>query len=245
MERGTGRLEVHADARAVAVRGAELFLETVRAAVHARGSCSVALSGGTTPRATYEEIARRAGHDSSLWADVKVFWGDERCVSADDAQSNERMVRESLLAGIAIPARQVFPMRCMGDVEVAARRYDALLRQHLGARPRFDLVLLGLGDDGHTASLFPGNALLEESERWVGVTRRSSESFTRITITLAAINLAGRVIVLVSGAGKADALRRTLDGDPRVPASLVRPADGELHWLVDADAARRLGGIVG
>lgn len=232
-------LEVYTDARAVAMRGAELFVDSVSAAVHARGRCSIALSGGSTPRATYDEIARRAGRDGSLWAGAQVFWGDERCVPPHDARSNERMARESLLAHVPIPARHVFPMRCLGDAEAAARRYEDLIREHLGARPRFDLVLLGLGDDGHTASLFPGSALLEEPERWVGVTRRSSESFTRITLTLAAINLAARVIFLVSGAGKADALQRALAGDPRAPASLVRPAGGDLYWLVDAEAARR------
>ncbi|MCC6528056.1 MAG: 6-phosphogluconolactonase [Polyangiaceae bacterium] len=234
-------LEVHTDARAVAMRGAELFLESVHAAVHARGRCGIVLSGGSTPRATYEEIARRAGNDRALWAGAQVFWGDERCVPADDERSNERMARESLLARVPIPARHVFPMRCMGDAEAAARRYEDLIREHLGAMPRFDLVFLGLGDDGHTASLFPGNALLEETERWVGVTRRSSESFTRITLTLAVINLAARVIFLVSGAGKAEALQRALAGDLRAPASLVQPANGDLYWLVDAAAARRLG----
>jgi 6-phosphogluconolactonase len=151
------------------------------------------------------------------------------------------MARESLLAHVPIPKHHVFPMRCMGDAEAAASRYEDLLREHLGARPRFDLVFLGLGDDGHTASLFPGSALLEDTERWVGVARRSSESFTRLTITLAAINLAARVVFLVSGAAKADALRRSLAGDPLVPASFVRPSAGDVYWLVDVAAARRLG----
>jgi 6-phosphogluconolactonase len=234
-------VEVHTDAGAVAKRGADLFLESVRAAVHARGRCGIVLSGGSTPRATYEEIARRAGHDGSLWAGAQVFWGDERCVPSDDARSNERMARESLLDRVPVPAGYVFPMRCVGDAEAAARRYEDLIREHLGARPRFDLVFLGLGDDGHTASLFPGSALLEETERWVGVTRRPSESFTRITLTPAAINLDARVIFLVSGAGKADALQRALAGDPRAPASLVQPAGGDLYWLADAAAARLLG----
>ena len=235
-------LEVHTDAGAVALRGAELFLEGARTALQTQGRCGIVLSGGSTPRATYEQIAQRAGDEASLWAHAQVFWGDERCVPSGDVRSNERMARESMLTRVAIPARQIFPMRCVGDADAAARRYEALLREHLGARPRFDLVFLGLGEDGHTASLFPGSALLEETEYWVGVARRPSESFARLTLTLVTINLAARVIFLVSGAGKADALRRALAGDPRAPASWVRPAEGELHWLVDADAARRLGG---
>lgn len=233
-------VEHHIDAGALAVRAADLFLNSMRTSARRNGRFTVALSGGGTPLATYQEIARRAGRDEAPWADAHVFWGDERCVAVDDERSNERMARRALLSRVPIPEAQIHPMRCAGDSVAATSRYEDLLRAHFGARPRFDLILLGLGEDGHTASLFPGSVLLALTKEWVGFERRSGEEFGRLTLTLPAINQAARVVFLVSGARKAEALRRALSGDRDIPAGRVQP-DGELHWLVDASAARLLG----
>jgi 6-phosphogluconolactonase len=233
-------VEHHSDAGSLAMRAAELFMSSMVTSVRTQGRFTVALSGGGTPRATYEGLARRAGRDEAPWANVHVFWGDERCVPVDDERSNERMARAALLSHVPIPEAQIHPMRCARDSVAATSRYEELLRAHFGARPRFDLVLLGLGEDGHTASLFPRSALLTLTKDWVGFERRSGEEFGRLTLTLPAINQAARVVFLVSGARKAEALRRALSGDRDIPAGRVQP-DGELRWLVDASAARLLG----
>lgn len=231
-------VEIYADAAALAARAADLFWTILRTSVRSNGRFSVALSGGHTPRATYAEVARRANGTTTPWADVHVFWGDERCVPVTDERSNERMARAELLSRVPIPEAQIHPMRCAGDA-AAAKKYEDLLRADLGAHQRFDLVLLGLGEDGHTASLFPGSALLSVTDEWVGFERRPGEDFGRLTLTLPVINESACVMFLVEGATKAEPLRRATSGDQRIPASLVRP-EGEIYWLVDAAAARLL-----
>jgi 6-phosphogluconolactonase len=216
---------------------AELIVATAREAVLARGRCAIALAGGETPRAAYRRLATAPVE----WARCDLFWGDERCVAADDERSNYRAARLALLD--AVPA-QAHPIECAGDPEAAARRYEAALRAHFGGGPcRFDLVLLGLGADGHTASLFPGSAAAAERERWVVPVRVAGQPYARVTLTARAINAARTVLFLVSGAAKAPALHRVLEG-PRdaapAPAQLVHPEEGRVVWLVDEDAAHLL-----
>lgn len=234
-------VEIHADTAALAARAADLFWTVMSTAVRSKGRFTVALSGGDTPRATYADVARRASGTAASWEDVHIFWGDERCVPATDERSNEHMARTALLSRVPIPEAQIHPMRCAGDAAAAAKMYEGQLRAQLGTRPRFDLVLLGLGEDGHTASLFPTSALLSVTEEWVGVAQRPGEGFARLTLTLPVINESACVMFLVEGATKAEALRRAIAGDRSIPASLVRPA-GDLYWLVDAPAARLLEG---
>jgi 6-phosphogluconolactonase len=233
--------EIVTDPQAIAARAADLFLRRMRTAVRTSGRFSVALSGGRTPRATYAEIAARAGREPLPWDRTHLFWGDERCVPAGDPRSNERMARETLLERVPAPTANIHPMRCGGDPAAAASACEAALRLHFGADPRFDLILLGMGPDGHTASLFPASPLLAAGvSHWVGWDRRPGEAFDRLTLTLAVINRAACVVFLVSGAEKAATLRRLLTGQGGdLPAARVRP-EGELHWLVDAAAARLL-----
>ncbi|MDR7568726.1 MAG: 6-phosphogluconolactonase [Armatimonadota bacterium] len=218
------------------VPGRELGAGGGGCAAGARGA-EVALSGGRTPRRLYELLAE----DPRIpWPQIEVFWGDERYVPPGDPRSNAQMAREALLGRIAIPPENVHPMPThFGDPEDAARAYETILRAVFGRRPRFDLVLLGMGSDGHIASLSPGSSALPELERWVVAVWTEADPPVRLTLTLAAINQARRVDVLATGAEKRQALRRALRGsrDPvRCPASGVRPRDGVVVWWVDRAA---------
>jgi 6-phosphogluconolactonase len=235
---------IYHDAEALSLAAAELFAAEARQSVLARGRFTIALAGGSTPRRTYELLAREPFIDQVPWQSTHIFWGDERCVPADDPRSNALMARQTLLDHIPIPLEQVHPMVCDRSPQQAAVKYEALLRDFFpNGHPRFDLVLLGLGENGHTASLFPGTAVLEEQQRWVAEVYVAEEGMHRLTLTAAAINQAALVVFLVSGSDKALILRKVLKEaqDPRsIPAKLIKPVDGGLLWLVDRDAARLL-----
>ncbi len=237
-------IRIFDDPEALSLGAAEFFADTARDAVAARGRFSVALSGGSTPRRTYETLARPSFRDRVDWARTHVFWGDERCVDLDDPRRNALMAQEALLRHVPVPAGQVHPMDCLPDPREAARRYEALLRNFFtGGEPRFDLILLGLGENGHTASLFPGAAVLAEAARWVAEVYVAEPDLHRLTLTAPFINRAATVAFLVAGAAKAAVVREVIAGprDPRrLPAQLIRPEPGELHWLLDKGAAGAL-----
>jgi 6-phosphogluconolactonase len=178
------------------------------------------------------------------WENTHVFWGDERCVPSDDARSNERMAREALLDHVPIPASQIHPIQCVHAPNQVARQYEALLRTFFAEQPpRFDLVLLGLGENGHTASLFPGTPVLDERERWVADVYVAEQNLYRITLTAPLINQAALVVFLVAGNTKARVLSEVLEGlrdIHRLPAQLIQPTKGDLRWLVDRPAADML-----
>jgi 6-phosphogluconolactonase len=227
-------LVVVPDARALARRAAERILEAVRGAVAERGRCSVALAGGSTPRATYEVLGSSALAAALPWPAVDWYFGDERAVPPDHAESNYRAAVETLFAGREQALASVNRMPGdAADLEAAAREYGERLPEAL------DLLLLGMGEDGHTASLFPGSpALAERSARVVVVTGPKPPN-PRLTVTPPVIEAARATLVLVSGAGKADALARALEGplDPgSTPAQLARGGT----WIVDRAAAERL-----
>ena len=236
-------IRTHPDAASLARAAAEHFVTLAAEAIAARGRFAVALAGGSTPRATYallttEEFAARVD-----WSRVHVFWGDERCVPPDHPDSNYRMVREALLDKIPIPTENVHRIRGELSPDQAAVAYHEKLEAVLGANARFDLILLGMGANGHTASLFPGTAALHEQARWVMAHYVDKLGMWRVTLTPVAINAAAHVTFIVSGAGKAEQLREVLAGpyQPDVlPAQIVRPTDGHLLWLVDAAAAVHL-----
>ncbi len=217
-------------------------------AIEARGECAIALAGGDTPRALYGYLATPPTRDRIAWGRVRIFWGDERGVAPEDPRSNFRMAQETLLSRVPVPADRIHRMPAdHPDLEAAAEAYAALLREHLPAAPdgwpRFDLVLLGLGEDAHTASLFPGSPVLEETRRAVVAYTVPHLGMSRMTLTLPVLNHAGEVLFLVSGAQKAQALWAVLEGprDPdRVPAQGIRPAGGRVVWVVDAAAASSL-----
>ncbi len=241
-------VHIYTDAEALTRGAAAEFVRLARQAIAARGRFTVALSGGSTPERLYRLLARpaQAYRAGVAWERVYVFFGDERCVLPDHAESNYRMAHAALLAHVPVPAANVFRMRGEDpDANRAARDYECRLQSFFGTEdaPRFDLILLGLGTDGHTASLFPGTAALDESARLVVANRVEKFDAHRLTLTLPVINHAAHVIFLVSGAEKADAVRRVLEpqaGEAGTPASLVRPRDGELTWLLDSAAAARL-----
>ena len=206
------------------------------------GRFSVCLSGGSTPRRMYERIATPAIASRFPWPRVHWFWGDERFVPPDDPASNYRMAREALLARAPVPGGNVHPIPTQGvSPEQAAEAYEATLKRYHGAdilgpdRPLFDVTLLGIGDNGHTASLFPGQPALRETRRWA-VATIGVDSEPRITLTYPALDSSREVAFLATGAGKRDMVARARTGDREIPAGLVRPV-GRVHWFLDRAAS--------
>jgi 6-phosphogluconolactonase len=230
------RLFVEPDAAAAARRTAELFVEAADRAVEARGVFRAALSGGATPQAAYRLLSGELA-DRVRWSCCEFFFGDERCVPFGDRRSNFLAASESLLAPARVRPERVFRMEGELEPEEAARRYEAVLCAAAGGVPVLDLVLLGIGEDGHTASLFPGTAALEERRRWVVPSEAPDEPRRRLTLTLPAINAARAVVFLVCGAAKAGAAALARSGGD-VPAARVRP-EGGLAWVLDRAAAGR------
>jgi 6-phosphogluconolactonase len=226
-------------AAALADAVAARFVAAAAEAISSRGQFIVALSGGSTPRGTYLRLGTEALVSKVMWSRVQVLWGDERCVPPDHVESNYRMARETLLDRVPVPAANVHRIQGEDDPATAAAAYEATLR----ALARIDLVLLGLGEDGHTASLFPGGAAVHEQTRWVMAARASAASMWRITLTPAVINAAAEVLFLVSGSAKAGILRRVIEGPRRpqeLPAQAIAPFNGRVRWCVDAAAAAEL-----
>jgi len=237
-------MELFDDLESLSRAAAALFARTARQAVESRGRFSVLVSGGETPRRTYELLAEEPYRSGLPWQRVHLFFGDERCVPAGDPRSNARMLRRALVDKVPLAERQIYPIACDSDPHEAARAYETVLRDFFnGELPVFDLAMLGLGDDGHTASLFPCSPVLAEQERWTAVGRRAGEDFRRVTLTAPLLNRSGLVLFLVAGEGKARVLKKLLEGpfDPDlIPAQLIKPVEGEVVWFVDHAAAALL-----
>ena len=239
---------VLADAAEVAQAAADLFRRACADAVGARGVCAVALAGGSTPKGLYSLLATDTSLRRSIpWDRIEFFWGDERHVAPDHRDSNYRMADEAMLSHVPVEPRRVHRVQTeQPDAAVAASLYEAELRRTLAADrdiPRLDLILLGLGPDGHTASLFPGTLALSERRRLFAANRVESLGTDRITATYPLLNAARQVVFVVAGAEKAPAVRSVLQpdaNDPILPARLVTPERGTLHWLLDRAAARLL-----
>jgi 6-phosphogluconolactonase len=215
----------------------------VQEAVTQRGRCSLVLSGGSTPRPALERLAT-AYRDRVPWDRVHLFWGDERFVSHDDPRSNARMAREALVEHVPCPPANVHPIPTrLPSADAAALRYEDTLRGYFPhGHPAFDLVLLGLGDDAHTASIFPGSPALDEPSRWVMATAAPVEPTLRITLTMRTLTAASRLFVLVSGAAKATAVSQALDPasvPARYPAAALQSAGARVTWFIDRAAASR------
>jgi 6-phosphogluconolactonase len=229
----------------VARSAADRFVELAHVAVTARGRFSVALSGGSTPKRTYELLASEDYRNRVTWSKVHIFFGDERCVGPEDIESNYRMADLAMLSHLPIPAQNVHRLIGEGEPESSARLYIDELRSYFeGASwPRFDLVFLGLGDDGHTLSLFPGSTALKEDRFWVVPNWVEKFKTFRLTLTAPAINRAAQIIFLVTGEGKARRIAEVIRGlrDPeRLPSQLIQPVDGSLAWFIDKAAAANL-----
>lgn len=240
-----GNVEIFPDTRGLARASAESIVTLSSEAIAAWGRFSIGLSGGSTPRTLFQLLASDDFASRIDWGNMYIFWGDERCVPPDHADSNYHMTRETLLDHVPLPEDNIYRMQGERDPAEAAAAYEETLRAFFGsdALPRFDLLLQGMGDDGHTASLFPGTAALRERERWVVANYVEKLDSWRITLTVPMINAAANVIFLVAGENKAEALRAVLQG-PRqpelYPSQFVQPENGRLRWLVDAAAAQLL-----
>ena len=234
-------LRVFSDLDELSLHAAESAIVVIRDAVQASGKCSLALSGGSTPARLYSLLASRFREDIP-WAGVHIFWGDERYVPPDDSRSNYGMARNTLLDHVPCPAANIHPMPThFPTPDAAARDYEATLRSHFSTTwPRFDLMFLGLGPDGHTASLFPRSQAVDERTRWVLPVLDPPAPPMRLTLTLPVLSQSAHTYFLVSGSDKAQALRAATAGsaDPNVyPAAGVRPANGAPLWWVDKAAA--------
>jgi len=223
------------------------LIVSAKQAIERAGRFAVALSGGSTPKALYSLLASPAYRDRIDWSRTHLFWGDERCVPPDHPESNFRMVTEALLAKISLPAENTH--RMIGEIEPgrAATAYEAELQRFFGLTegvlPRFDLIFLGLGEDGHTASLFPGSAALDEGKHLVATTYVEKLKTHRLTLTLPVINAAAQVTFLVAGQSKSAVVKEILGTESRrstYPAARVSPANGRLTWLIAADAVAGL-----
>jgi 6-phosphogluconolactonase len=212
-------------------------------AIGDRGNFRVALSGGSTPRALYETLSRPPFREQIDWGRARIFFVDERCVPPDHERSNYRLAKKHLLDPLRVPRANVFRMRGEEEPRLAARAYEELLENEFGRAdrtPRFDFVLLGLGPDGHTASLFPGTRALDEKRRWVIANWIPKLREWRLTLTLPVLNASRRVVFLVIGVEKrasVSSVLRRKRGSKNLPASLVRPTRGSLVWIVDEAAA--------
>lgn len=226
---------------------ARYFTAELSATIAASGNgqyVSVVLSGGSTPRAVFEYMAKN--NTGTHWPTVRIFWGDERCVDPHHPDSNYNMAHESLLSPVQLPASNIFRIQGEAEPSVEAQRYADIVMQelpHHNQTPQFDLVMLGLGEDGHTASLFPGYMDLLRSKNLFEATEHPESGQRRITATLKLINNARKVVFLVTGESKAVMVERILNRKKdwkQLPAAMVKPAYGELIWLMDEKAASRL-----
>lgn len=236
------RLDIATDAEALARHVADWL---VSAAAQSRRPFAIALSGGSTPRRLYELLAGQPYREAFPWERVHWFWGDERFVPHDSPESNYRMVQEAMLSRVSVPAANVHPIPTEGlTPEEAAHSYERELKDFYGAsalrrdRPLFDVTFLGLGPEGHIASLFPGTAILKERTQWVGCVIGAKPE-PRITLTYPALESSREVAFLVTGAAKQAVLEQLLRGNPELPATHLHPVDGTLHLFVDRAAAPR------
>jgi len=256
LNRADAQVRVYHDAGEVALKAARYFARLADQYVVGSGKFTVALSGGSTPRAMFTLLSEAPFLDTVPWESIYFFWGDERSVPPDHADSNYRMAHETLLARAPVPAENIFRIPAeLPDPERAAAEYATTLinffaRQSppsgtapLSGVPRFDLIFLGMGPDGHTASLFPGTTALQVTDRVVVANYVEKFKTHRITLTAPVINNARNVTFVAAGADKAEALREVLEGDyqPELyPSQLIRPHQGSLLWMVDEAAAARL-----
>lgn len=242
---------IYPDSEALSAAAARRWLELARQAIEARGAFHVALSGGSTPRALFQRLARPDHAGAVDWGRVHIYFGDERLVPADHADSNFRMANETLLSQVPLPASNVHRVPTeAGDAQECARRYADILRrrvpatslQEAGAMPCFDLVLLGIGPDGHTASLFPATAILGERTVAVAAVYVERLASWRVSLTFPALNSARHIMVLVAGADKAPIVHRLFtasDQGAPLPIEMLEP-QGEMEWFLDQAAARQL-----
>lgn len=235
---------IHAfETKAELVQSLAAFIREVEStSIQERGRFTIALAGGSTPKALYDFLATATDYQWGKW---HVFFGDERTVPPEDSDSNYHMAKNTLLSKVPIPDGQVYRMKGELDPEAAADAYERRLNDDFGneVAPRFDLILLGMGDDGHTASLFPHTAAIHESEKWVIAHEVEKLDTWRITLTPPVINNAHHVVFMVTGEQKSERLNEVLNGEfqpDNLPSQIIKPVAGQLLWYIDEAAASRL-----
>jgi 6-phosphogluconolactonase len=237
-------VKVFKDMNALSSATADLVLTSALRSIEARERFTLAISGGFTPKQLFSFFAADPWRRKLPWSKTHLFWVDERCVPPDHEESNYRLAQDAFLDYLALLPSQVHRMRGEDRADKAAAAYERELENFFGgALPRFDVELLGMGENGHTASLFPGAATLRERKRWVLPVHLDPPGLSRVTLTLPVLCNAEEIIFLAAGRGKAAALHEIVeDGNPKeYPAGLVQPADGKLTWMVDREAASLLG----
>jgi 6-phosphogluconolactonase len=205
---------------------------------------TLVLSGGGTPKLLFEKLASDKYKDKIDWKRVHIFWGDERVVPFEDDRNNAKMAYDILINHINVPPEQVHIMRTDIEPKLAAEEYEKILHQYFDNMPNsFDLVLLGMGDDGHTLSLFPGSPIIEEHERWVNSVYNEQQKMYRITLMPAIVNKASNIAFMVEGAKKANVLQQVIEGPyipMKLPAQIIKPVNGQLSWFLDKAIAKEL-----
>jgi 6-phosphogluconolactonase len=246
----TPEVRIFSGASALARATAEHILEACSQAIRSRGVAYLALAGGATPRLAYTLLSQPEYASRMQWSNLQVFWSDERLVPPDHADSNFRLAAEVLISCVPISPENIHRMRGELAPAESAQDYEDEMRSRLAPGedgfPCFDLMMVGMGDDGHIASLFPGSPALLEHQRWVVASEHNQPPpplVPRLTLTLPVINAAAQVLVMVGGEKKAERMRQVLEGDPTrepCPAQLIEPRSGRLTWLLDAPAASQL-----
>ncbi|WP_420149235.1 6-phosphogluconolactonase [Spirosoma sp.] len=228
----------------LAKAAADLITKRIKDTLKTKDRFTIALSGGSTPKALHELLAKPPYLQQIPWAQLHIFWGDERYVPIDDEQSNAGMAYDTLLGHVYTPEDQIHVWRTDLEPEAAAADYDRILHDYFGdTGPTFDLVLLGMGDDGHTLSLFPGTEVVHEQTAWTKAYFLQQQDMYRLTLTAPVTNRATCIVFLVAGPKKAEPLKEVLEGafnPDKYPSQMIKPDHGELIWLVDEKAAADL-----
>jgi 6-phosphogluconolactonase len=246
-------LHIYKDTELMSVDCAKWICESIAETVQTKGRFTWVLSGGNTPKTLYELLAASPYREKIPWEKLHIFWGDERAVPFDDPRNNAKMAYDNLLNQVPVPASQIHVMRTDIPPEESAVAYEKILQQYFPSANRtktstvgghtFDLVLLGMGEDGHTLSLFPGTEVVQEEKAWTRAYFLKAQDMYRITLTKSIVNLSAKVAFLATGPDKAKALEQVLEGpfNPDLyPSQVIRPLTGELHWFIDEKAASGL-----
>ncbi len=233
-----------ADTQELSQALAEFIKADIKAVLKARDRYTLVLSGGSTPKALYRLLAQEPYKSSIPWQKIHFFWGDERFVPFEDPRNNAKMAYDELLNHIPVAAENIHVMNTSLSPEESSDHYTGILRSYFRETGEtFDLVLLGMGDDGHTLSLFPGMPVIHEQEKWVDSFYLDAQSMYRITLTAPVVNRAANVVFLAAGRNKADVLYQVLNGEPNpdlYPSQVIQPSEGGLHWFVDSEAAAKI-----
>ena len=237
-------LHICKDSNELSIQAAEWITGYIRNVLAIRDRFTIALSGGSTPQQLHLKLAASPYKESIDWSRIHFFWGDERAIAFTDDRNNAKMAFDTLLNHVPIRSEQVHTMRTDMEPEASAQVYDALLHQYFdGKENSFDLVLLGMGDDGHTLSLFPGTAIINEQTSWAKAFYLAAQSMYRISLTAPIVNRAAAILFLATGKKKAATLKQVLHGPSQpelYPSQLIKPLNGELHWFIDQDASAEL-----